>query len=68
MTRDKQEIKKEKISISLDPYTVEKIDYLVKKLKMNSRTSFIEKAIFYYALHLEKEISKKKLEEFELKY
>ena len=50
---------KEKISFAIDKYTKEKMDKLIKELGFSSRNMFVEKAIFYYILYLEKEKSKK---------
>jgi len=61
MPRIKENIRKEKVGITLDPYTIKKIDYFIKKQGVaTNRTSFIEKAIFYYLLYLEKEENRKR--------
>jgi len=67
MPKKKSDIKTKKVCVTFDPSTIEKMDTFISKRGIGiDRADFIRKAVFYYILYLEKEISKKKLEEFEL--
>ena len=60
MVRD-EKIKKEKIGIALDQYTLEEMDNAIREFGFSSRNNFIEKAIFYFVIYLKKEKEKKKV-------